>query len=696
MQGIRFITLFAVLLTAASLVADEASNQFNAAKTAFDNRQYETARSGFDSFLLRYPNHAQSTAAMFYLAESLMYLQQYPQAETQFNRLLPLGLNDQFARAALFRLAEIPYIQGQFHIAKPRLEDFVDKLPHDANLQFVLYYLGDIAMRSDSVNAVYEAEFYFEQSIRMFPEGARVFESKLGLAWAKNKLGKIAEADAIFAQLKQSTNPAVAEQAMYQRGVALFERGAFQDAIYELTDFQRRYPASLFFADSLRVVARCNVRLNKFEEALQVLARLPQPTPEDMLLQVRCLYGLKRFQEAQSILAVVKQTPGNPYRDEVALLEAVFLYDQQNWAGAVVLLESVLKPQFDPVSNRMTVNYAALPLEMRTKRLSEENFFRTCSLLTLAYAQQGDSAKANALLSEIQMQAALSGNVRLTAIANDTANQMTAIAHRPNTTNRPESGTTNINLNANLSPTEQRRLLREANSRFRQERYSQADEVLTLLIASKPAPAEEILTEALLLQGKTKYKLGRERDALALLERIVDEFPNAADAAEALWFLGLYYESGGDSFVAVEYFQAIADRFQNFKHIDGALYFISIDDLNNGNGRRAQTNLTRIYRNHRNGLYWSHAAWTLAYEAFKKKQYDESERYVQEILRHPPDIAILDRTLYLHGELALRREDFQLAFLAFREVEKLVPGSPLSYHARQNARLAANKTVNIQ
>ena len=705
MNWIRIFTLLAVLMTAASLHADDAANLFNSAKTAFDNQQYDSARQGFDAFLIRYPNHNQSNAATFYLAESLMYLGQYPQAETHFNRLLTLGLNDPFARAALFRLGEIPYIQGQFSIAKPRLADFVDKLPHDNNLQFVLYYLGDIAMRSDASDAVLEAEFYFEQSVRIFPQGERITESQLGLAWAKNKLGKTTEADAIYSQLINSTNPAVVEQATFQRGVALFERGAFQDAIFALTDFQRRYPASANFADSLRVVARCNVRLNQFEEALRILAQLTNPTPEDMLLQVRCLYGLKRFQDAQSILAEVKRIPNNPYRDEVALLEAVFLYDQKNWAGAIALLESVLKPQFDPINNRMTVSYLALPLDLRTKRLSEENFFRACSLLTLAYAHSGNPAKATALLNEIQTQATLSGNVRLAAIATDTANQLASInttPGRPESGNRnpnrwPSNNTSNNTANVNRQPltqSEQRRLLREANTRFRQERYGPADEVLTELIASKPE--EAILTEALLLQGKTKYKLGRERDGVALLERIVDEYPNSAEAAEALWFLGLYYESGGDSFAAIEYFQVLADRFQNFKHIDGALYFLAVDDMSNGNGRRASTYLTRIYRNHRNGLYWSHATWTLAYEAFKKKQYRESERYIQEILRHPPDIAILDRTLYLQGELALHRENFQLAFLAFREVDKLVPDSPLSHLARQNARLAASKTVNVR
>ena len=834
MNWIKSLTFCAAMLTAAALLGDDALNQFNSAKTAFDSRQYESARVGFDAFLARFPTHANANEATFYLAESLMYLQQYSLAEAQFNRLVVNGLNDSFSRAALFRIAEIPYIQGQFNVAKPRLEDFVARLPHDANLQFVLYYLGDIAMRN---SIPLEAEFYFEQVNRMFLEGERALDSSLGLAWAKNQLGKITEANAIYQQLMTSTNPAIVEQATYQYGVALFERGSFQEAINVLTDFQRRYPNSTYFADSLRVVARCRGRLNQFEEGLQVLAQLTSPTPDDMLMRVRFLYGLKRAQEAKAVLDQVQQIAGTLHRDEIAVLESVFLFEQSEWGRAIALLESVLVPQFDALNNRMVINYFSLPTPPGTKRLSDEAIFRASSLLTLAYARNGDSAKANALLNEMQGQAALSGNLRLTTICAETATQLANIGPvqpgrrpdsggsianrndqqwtpgnqntgnrtpalqtsgtdlerfwnaerlyragnfasaaqqleqilsgfynqivvppqytifynitgapgtmdentfaractllalsraqlgdfeqanavlmtlssriRPNDTIQQEmlretydqlavlakGGTGTIASGSILSESEQRRLLRDANSLFRQQRYDQADARLAELIASNPA--EAILAEALLVKSKTLYGLGWEQDGVNLLERIVNEFPSSAQYPEALWLLGLYYESGGDTFQSVEYFQILADRFQNFKHIDGALYFLAVDDLTNGNSRKGTTLLNQVYRNHRNGLYWSHAAWMLAHEAYKKRDYAQAERLIQEILRHPPDVAVLDRVLYLRGELALRRDDFQMAFLAFREVVQLTPDSPLSQHAMRNAQVAASRTVSV-
>jgi TolA-binding protein len=831
MNRIKIITLLAAMLTTATLFGDAATDQFNAAKKAFDTGQYESARTTFNDFLNRFPTHAKANEATFYLAESLMYLRQYPQAENYFNRLVVRGLTDPFAKVALFRIAEIPYIQGQLDVAKLRLEDFVEKLPHDSNLQFVLYYLGDIAMRSNSPTAALEAEHYFGQADRIFPDGDKSLESKLGLAWAKNKLGKIMEAEAIYSQLMRSTNPAVVEQATYQYGTALFERGEFLEAINNLTSFQRRYPTSSYLADSQRVIARCKGRLNDFEGALQTLSAIAQPTPEDLLMKVRFLYGLKRIQEAQSILAEAERTAGNAYRDEIALLKAVFLSDQKDWRSTITLLSAVLVPQFDEMNNRMTVNYLSLSAVPGTRKLSEEGFFRACSLLSLAYARNGEPAKAAALLVEMQSQSALSGNPALATICADTSTQLAAIgtvvpgrggggggsfAGRNDQQWNPTAPTTpprtvtplaqgtdlekfrraetlyraknyegtsqqleqmlsgyynqistpplyiiHYNINgatgtmneqtfakacsllalskaqlgdleqanavmmtlssrirmadpvqetllretyeqlgmiakggtagsgALLSEADQRRLLKDANTSFRKQDYVQADAKLTELVSSNPA--ETMLTEALLLQGKAKERLGREQEGLAILERITDEFPSSKECAEALWYLGVYYESCGDSIQAVEYFQVLADKFQNFKHIDGALYYLAVDDMTNGNGRKAMTLLTRIHRNHRSGLYWSHAAWTLAYEAYKKKNYAQAESYVQEILRQLPDKVVLDRVLYLKGELALKRSDHDAAFLAFRAVGKLCPESPLYKNAVINATAAAGK-----
>ncbi|MDR3234661.1 MAG: tetratricopeptide repeat protein [Planctomycetaceae bacterium] len=876
-----FLILFLLLghrcLPVHCVLGGDAENTFNAAKTAYDNKQYETARSGFDAFLKKNPAHKQADEAKFWLAESLMYLGQYAAAETYYNQLT--GLDTSLATAAAFRLCDIPYLEGKFDVAKPRLEAFVDKYPHDKNLQFVLYYLGDMAMRSGGAE---EAEFYFSQCGRMFPDAVKSTENKFGLAWAKNKLGKQTEANALFQQLLTSTTPATAEQAMVEWSKALFDRGDYNAAITALLDFQRKYPNSQYFADSQRVLARCKTELRDFEGALQVLSQIAAASPDDKLQKARCLYGLNRKSEAQTVLAEAERTAGTAYKDEIALFKSVFLYEQQDYKGTATLLESLVLPQYDAVNNKMMFNYSTLSQSAGIKKLSDEAFFKACSLLALSYAKSGDTAKASAALVEMQGQATLIGGTKLAGICTETASQLagagvrsggsrdknysarqngtqitgtqpngttqwtpllpnpglnpnyagTASADTPNSfRNRNQwkpsgqsslspaagqngvmtSGTdldrfwramqfyegknygaaaaqleqvllgqynpsavpkqylifynvtgadgtldeatftkacsvlvlakaqlggveeanavlaaltprikltdniqkqllqetynqlANITRSVNLTPlannaagslvpeTEQRRLLREANALYNTKKFSEAETKLAELIQEPLSEAN--LAEALLLQSKTKYKVGKDTEGIAILERIAAELTPLPQYADALWYLGLYYDSCGDTVKSVEYFQTLADKFPNSKNIDGALYFLALDDLTNGSGRKANTYLLRACRNCQNGLYWTHATWLLAYEAFKKKNYAQSEMYVQKILDHPPDAAVLDRTLYLKGALAMNRSEYETAFLAFREVGKLCPDSPLYRFAMLNAQSAAGKTV---
>ncbi|GHT46018.1 hypothetical protein FACS189454_06480 [Planctomycetales bacterium] len=882
MNQVRALLFLTLLLFAGAVFADDAQDRFNAAKTAFNNKQYETARAGFNNFVQLYPANAQTDEAKFWLAESFVFLGQYGNAETYYNQLV--NLNNTYATAAMFRLGEIPYLEGKFDVAKPRLGNFVDKYKHDKNLQFVLYYLGDIAMRSDNGD---EAEWYFAQCDTMFPEGAKAMDTKFGLAWAKNKLGKQTEASAIYQQLLTNSDPTVVERANFESAKAIFERNDFQNAITALLDFQRKYPASSYFADSQRVVARSKIALKDFEGALTVFSQISLPSTDDKLQKVRCLYGLKRTAEAQTALAEAERTAGAAYRDQIALLKSVFLFDQKDYKGTVALLETLVLPQYDGINNRMMFNYPALSQTGGVNKLSDEGFFKACSLLALAYGKNGDTAKANATLSEMQGQAAILGGTKLSTICSDTATQLANIGVRNNNPNVWNSGSrqqnqgntqwTQLGPNPSLNPgyggnpstnpsfnqgygqfvqnqnnqnrgqwspsnnppninsgvmttgtdldrfwratqlydtknftaaaaqleqilmcqynqlttpklysffysitnadgtlneitfvkaasmlalakaqlgdmeqanaiftalsqrvkltdavqkqlfqdtytqltglaqnggfiaggsgngtnnvsliseTDQRRLIREANTLYNTKKYSEADIKLNELLNQNPSDAN--LAEALLLQSKTKYKQGQVDTGVAILDRIATELISQPQYADALWYLGLYYDTNGDTLKSVEYFQILADKFPNYKNIDGALYFLAADDLTNGTGRKANTYLMRVRRNFQHGTYWTHAVWTLAYEAYKKKEYTQADIYLQEVLRHPPDVVIIDRVLYLKGELALKKNDYNTAFLAFKEVARTCPESTLASFATRNAQFAANKTTTIR
>ncbi|MCL2743353.1 MAG: tetratricopeptide repeat protein [Planctomycetaceae bacterium] len=821
-----------LLLCAAPLLADDASNRLTNAENAYRNGQFSQAQILYSEFLSVYPSHAKSDEALFYLAESYLNLEQYDAAISCYNRLVTLDLNsNSYARAALFRLGDVPYIRGQYDIAKPNLERFVRQLPHDNNLQFVLYYLGDIAMRA---NEPAEAEHYFGQCGTLFPNGAKITESKIGLAWAKNQLGNTMAADEIFRASLAQNNPAVSEPATYQWGVAQYERGDYNAATATLTAFLSRYPQnSQYYTDVQRVLARCKAAQNDFQGTLNILTQIANPNTDDVLLKIRCLYGLKQTQEAQNLLSGIEQTAGAAYRDEIALLKSFFLYDQRNYQEAVSTLSQILLPVFNEQTGKMTFNYTSLPVYAGGQRMSDDSFLKACSLLATAYAQLGDSARSNAVLTEMQGQAALSGRADLMKIVSDTSGQLSNIyaqnANQPFNNGNNNSGgrrnnnqwSNNNNTNNNgtetqrfsqavqmytqrnwngavqilepllgvqynpwtkqctinymvnqqngalnettliqacsvlalaqaqlgnldygtamfaafsqranpavsaqtdvvrqtqtmlaqltggnfnsinntayagaYSETEQRQILRTCQSLYNARRYEQVDAKLLDLIGK--TASETIKTEAMLLRSKALFELGKEQEALQTLDSIVRNHPNSPSCADALWYSGYYYEFNGDSYRALEYLQMLADQYPNHRKIDGALYFLALEDMKNGSGRKASGYLARIYRNHQNGDYWSHAVWILAVEAYKKRDNEQAELLLSQILQHPPDAAILDRVLFLRGELALQKEDFAIAAVAFQGVSRLCPDSSLRREADKNAQTAAAKAAAVR
>jgi len=75
---------------------------------------------------------------------------------------------------ALFEKGEQEFKAGRFTEAKPLLEKFVESRPFDPLNQYVLFYLGKIAQQNKDWQ---EADFYYCQSVRLFPKGDKVKEA---------------------------------------------------------------------------------------------------------------------------------------------------------------------------------------------------------------------------------------------------------------------------------------------------------------------------------------------------------------------------------------------------------------------------------------------------------------------------------------------------------------------------------------
>lgn len=599
---------------------------------------------------------------------------------------------------------------------------------------YVLPYLGKITLDE---NKPEESVYYFSASLSLFPKGEKANESKFGLGCALALQGEYNDAETYFTQLLQ--NKELGRKAEYQLAVLSFQKGNARNAITSLNSLLRKSDLPQGMSDDIyRTLTRCYGELGEYDQALSAHSKIKANNASDDLLKVRCLYNMDKIDDAQKLLDQLdRSVSGDTVKDEINFIKAMMLVDQKDWRNALVLLERLLEPRYDTYSKSIAINYfnaqAAVGVTPSIK-LSQDSFLQACSLLSITYANRGDYDKARASYAWLAMYAK-QDNDKTRNLLYKTSEEIDKLERgsggmiagdgdgtnprpggsgsrpgggrpgRPGSTTElvpivPDGGSGGI---ATVPPFtqpgtgtgtskpgngfteevggttvkndhEHAETISDAKSLYRKRRYDEADRLLLELLRKNPS--QSIMTEAALWRGKTLEAKGNERDANRICyEVLIEQYPDCDEYAEALWLSGRYLEKQGDESKAIKRFQTLVDRFPNSKFVDGAMYYLAWDELSYGSEREAKSMLTRIYRNNKDGEYWSHATWMLAQMAYKEHNYTQSEKYIRELLRNPPDEAVFDRVLFLRGQLAMETKKWDVAVAAFEALTQHCPDS---------------------
>jgi len=788
-----------------------ANETLDIALSLHNNREYDRAINEFKRFLTANPNHPERSKANYFLAECLIQKGRPDEAFVYLDDILGKQLSaikiapkDSFfnidyyrtniqpkmavahdiayGRHALFRAGEIAYTSDDLENGRRFLYAFLVEFSNDSLNALTLPYLGDIAKQNyeiaihqgyNAVGRVYaeEAEYYFGTTVDVYPDSSLYKESLMGLAWAKSRLGKYAEATPIFRQLALEPNSKLAENAYYEWGLMYYEQGNYSQAITTLLNFERQYPRSEFRNDSMRVRAKSLAGQEKYQDTLNLLKQITAKKVEDYLLEIRCLYGMKEYEAASKELADLDKSPiSQPVKDEIRLLQAVDAMVKNDRNSAILILESLLRPKYDIATRTITFAYYDPPERGRGRggssgsdtsmqgKLSEEKFLKACAILCINYAIVGRKDESNATINAM-VQIAKPDDDRQAHIIDNTVDYLAKIgpdaANNPNwglaggesipidpshdggiyfgpiiderdltpagqnrggssgnrgnqsslglssgNSGRPQSSGERYGSNrpnnsgsTGTSQTTQefRRELQNCQTLISRKNWREADKRLLALLQSDPSPPNAIAAEAASLRVKVLLELGNESEAEVMCDLILNTYRNTVFYADALWISGEYFERHGKLNKALDRFRILADDHPNHDYADGALFHLAWDDLENGSKPAAMRKFKTIYTKHRNGEYWSHGTWGLAYLAYEDKKFEEAEEYVQELLNHPPDQAILDRVLFLKAVLAEKFENWAIAEMAYSTLAKYCPDSSLARRASNQAAVARNK-----
>ncbi|MGL6195290.1 MAG: tetratricopeptide repeat protein, partial [Thermoguttaceae bacterium] len=838
--------------------AEAGSDSLAIAKTSYQQGQYAKAITEFKAFLSKYPNHSEKNSAEYFIAESYVQTGDINSAITHLNNILGgqiLALLDSpisdfrsdesyrnkfktamqiahtsdFGSEALFRAGEIIFTAKEYELAYKLLFAFIIEFPDDSRNSRTLTYLGETARQNYAVakqnhdipaakECAQEAEWYFNQSVTLYPKGEFYNESLFGYAWSKARLGKYDEATPIFRRLAGDTSRTdLAESANYEWGCMLYEQRNYDEAIARLVFFERMYPQSSLKNDSIRVRAKSEAGLQSYNKSLELVKQIKNPTAEDFLLQVRCYFGLQKIEEAKKLLSDLDQSPqGDAVKDQIKGQKARYYASVNDWKNAVVLLEELLRPKYNTLSKTIDFQYynpsgtssvitglggltsgattttPTTSSATKSAKLTEENFLRACSLLSLSYANLGEKDKSNAVFVAMNKFADMD-DARQTKIIDRTATVLADVASgkgssgvlgggsdsikipvdagsedgidfgkitvvdkdeivpvggsvsppRPNrgngstastrpgrgpngsgsssgsgsgiAGNRPWPGSGNRNPGSSSSGNNSNsdrwgnnnssgngssfgddlddgysaiknqqahvRMLRQSRDLVRKREYEKADELLLKLLSSNPL--KQTGAEAALLRCEVNLELGNTEEANTMCELILSQYQNTDQYVEALWISAKYYKEEGDVEQALENYRLISNEFPNNKRANGALFYLGWDSMTSNNKFDAKKKFLAVHDDYPTGDYWSHATWALAYLAYESNNDDLAEKYIRELCDHPPDQSIIDRVLYLRGEIAMRKQNWQEAEVSYNMLAKYCKDSPLARDARK-------------
>ena len=267
-RSLLSIGLVLALVTRAA--GSEADDQYAVAAAHYSRKRWELAVEEFRAFLARHADHPKANDARFFLGEALVQLGRLDEAREAFQVFLSRAAEHRYRRQALFRVGETAYLSHAYDVAQRELTRFRKTYPDDPLNEYVLPYLGEIALQRGKAD---RAATLFREALQRFPEGRLKDDCRLGLAKALQQAHKYDAAVETLAELTTADGP-LADDAQFQLAAAAYAQGNWDQAIRVFEQFEERFPDSPLRDKARLGKAWALFRLERYAEARDVLATL--------------------------------------------------------------------------------------------------------------------------------------------------------------------------------------------------------------------------------------------------------------------------------------------------------------------------------------------------------------------------------------------------------------------------------------
>ncbi len=571
------------------------------ALSLYHNRLYQQAAHAFEAFRTRYPEDVHAAEALFYQASAELALGNEEWAIRLFDRLQTRYPAHPLAADAQLSLGRYLIERGAYDKARTVLKQMLRRQAGTPQAAYALYALGEAARAEDDAAAALD---YFHRITRDYPDAP------------------------------------VAPEAFYAVAALHVQNGRYQAAARALEELSARYPEAPQARTLGLALAEVHYELGNYERALREIdRRLAQLEGEE---RARALFlraeAHNQLGDREAAIAgyrdyVDRYPQGASYREALYGL-AWNLLLTENYEAAAEYFAEVREGREDDLAQQATY-YEAVSHQQAG------HSGRALSLYEVTAARWPESPLADEALYEA---------ARLHYAAERWEPAAEALERLldtyPESALRREAFYLHGNVLTALGAP------REALASYERAAASHASGT------TSSAVPDAIPQSAQFLRARLLYRTGQYAIAAEAFSQYAEQYPQSAQAADALFWAAESFYQAGNIGRAQMLFGSYLRLQDSSAHADAARYALAWTFFKQGNYGGAAQRFRRFLRSYEGSggeiPYAEDAQLRLADSYYAQKQYDRAVRAYREVSGPNQDYALYQtaQALYFDGQPA--------------------------------------------
>ncbi len=276
---IRVLLLCVVLLSARTVQADEATDDYNFAAGLYKNEKWVLAEEAFQKFLTKHSKHQRAPRARYYLGLTQRENKKLPAARDTLRSFVADFEKSEDATLARFVIGECSYELNDFAAAVTEFTQFEKAIQANAQVpeyEVALTYLGDSYRR---LKKYPEAIATLEKSLKLFEKGRYSEEAKFWLAQSLDAAGQSDKAVEVFKEIAATPAATRADAAQLQLANILFAKEQYQAAIEAYGRIEKEFPKSRHLPTAQLNAGYAFYQLGQFANAMAAFDRAQKSEP---------------------------------------------------------------------------------------------------------------------------------------------------------------------------------------------------------------------------------------------------------------------------------------------------------------------------------------------------------------------------------------------------------------------------------